>query len=177
MLFNTFFFCKQANIQLWQESAWWLFLFILQSSLQRSRAREKELCKRQVSSETKEGAETGLEAGPRWNSHLHWNKTPKGAGFLFMLSDCLYPKINTKTRQLLLFPASPLLALWVPLNLGLPHLLLCAAAHGAARGSSWQGAALAAKDWDNTTFHAIHLILETWVKAASYTPDNGVKQW
>ena len=112
-----FFFCKQANIQLWQESAWWLFLFILQRSLQRSRSRKKELCKQQVSSETKKGAESGLDAGSCWNSHLQWARTPKGAGFLFVLPDLLYPKTGIKIRQLLPLPASTRITLRVPLNL------------------------------------------------------------
>jgi len=48
---------------------------------------------------------------------LHRAKIPTGAGFLFTLPDLLYPKIDIKIRQLLLFPASSPLTLGAPLNL------------------------------------------------------------
>lgn len=48
---------------------------------------------------------------------LHRAKIPKGAGFLFLLSHLVYPKISIKIRQLLLFPASFPLTLRVPLIL------------------------------------------------------------
>lgn len=112
-----FFLCKQAHIQLWQESARWLFLFILQRSLQRSRSQKKELCKQQILSETKEGAESGREEGSQWSSHLHWARIPNRADFLFILSDLLYPKIDTKIRELLPLPAWSRLNLRAHLNL------------------------------------------------------------
>lgn len=144
MLFNTFA-SKQANIQLWQKSA-----FILQRSLQRSRSHMKELCAlHKFCQKPREGAEPGLEAGLCWSCHLQWARIPKGAGF-FMLSHLLYSKTDIKIRQLLLLPTP---TLWVPLNLvlGLPRLF-ATLPHQAAPGSGSVEAGLLPRDWDTTCF-------------------------
>lgn len=140
MLLNTSA-SKQANIQLWQKSA-----FILQRSLQRSRSHKKELCAlNKFCQKPREGAEPGLEAGSCWNCHLQWATIPKWVGFLFMLSHLLYPKTDIKIRQLLPLPTP---TLQVPLNLMAgPSTSVCyIGTLKAAPGSGLEDAGLSSRD-------------------------------
>lgn len=144
---------KQANIQLWQKSVWWLFLFILQRPLQRSRSHKKELCAlNKFCQKPREGA----EPGSCWNCHLQWARIPKGAGFLFMLSPYLfYPKTDTKIRQLLPLPTPTLHTLRAPLNLTAgPSTSVCYTA--TLRAAQGPGSVEAGLRYN--TFCAIHLI-------------------
>lgn len=113
--------------------------------------KEGAVCTSQVLSETKEGAESGFEAGSCWNCHLQWIRIPKGAGFLFTLSHPLHPKIDTKIRQLLLLPTP---ALWVPLSLMAgPSASVCyTATLKAPPGSGLLEAGRLSRDWDTTPF-------------------------
>lgn len=117
MLFNTFSYASRHTSSFGKNQHDGSFPFILQRSLQRSRSRKKELCKQQVLSETKEGAESGHEEGSHWSSHLHWARIPNRAGFLFTLPDLPCPKTDTRIRQLLPLPASSSLNLRASLNL------------------------------------------------------------
>lgn len=170
MLFNTFA-NTQANIHLWQKSA-----FILQRSLQRSRSHKKELCALpKFCQKPKEGAKPGLEAGSSWNYHLQWGRIPKGAGFLFVLSQLLYPKTDRKIRQLLPLPTPTLCTPkpdgW-PLHISLLHCHTQNSLVGPL--AQWRQDSYLETEIQHVSCHLSHL--QTQVKAVSYTWENRVKQ-